>query len=75
MSLSDRFGLRIYFEKPDKALYLYIVRKLLEKYGIEPDEDTDRQAEAFALSKGGRSPRTAEQFARLASAERKRGKE
>ena len=74
-SLSDRFGLRIYFEKPNKELYLYIVRKLLEKYGIEPDGRTDKEAEAFALSKGGRSPRTAEQFARLLSAGRKRGKE
>ena len=70
MSLSDRFGLRIYFEKPTKELYLYIVRKLLEKYGIAPDGQTDKQAEAFALSKGGRSPRTAEQFVKLLSAKR-----
>lgn len=75
MSLSDRFGLRIYFEKPNKELYLYIVRRLLEKYGIEPDGQTDMEAEAFALSKGGRSPRAAEQFARLLSAGKKRGEE
>ncbi len=62
MSLSGRFGLRIYFEKPDKKLYLYIVHKLLQKHGITADEEKDKAAEAFALSAGGRSPRTAEQF-------------
>ena len=62
MSLSDRFGLQIYFKKPDKALYLHIVRCLCGIYGLDVDENTDTKAEAFALGKGGRSPRTAEQF-------------
>ncbi len=62
-SLSDRFGLTVYFEKPNKALYLEIVRKLAQKNGIDmPKTDLDIKAEAFALAKGNRSPRAAEQF-------------
>lgn len=63
MSLSDRFGLTVYFEKPDKKLYLEIVHALADKYGTDIARDElDARAEAFALSKGGRSPRAAEQF-------------
>lgn len=63
MSLSDRFGLTVYFERPNKSLYLDIVHKLADKHGIdiEPGE-LDIRAEAFALNKGSRSPRAAEQF-------------
>lgn len=63
MSLSDRFGLTVYFERPNKALYLDIVHRLAEKHGValEP-EQLDIRAEAFALAKGSRSPRAAEQF-------------
>lgn len=62
MSLSDRFGLTVYFSRPNKALYLDIVRSLAVKHGITPDAELDRRAEAFALAKGSRSPRAAEQF-------------
>ncbi len=63
MSLSDRFGLTVYFERPNKALYLDIVHKLAVKAGIEMEEkQLDIKAEAFALQKGSRSPRAAEQF-------------
>lgn len=63
MSLSDRFGLTVYFEKPGKQLYLEIVDKLAEKNGISRDRPVlFEQAEAFALRKGNRSPRAAEQF-------------
>ena len=63
MSLSDRFGLTVYFEKPNKPLYLDIVHKLAEKNGIILEQgELDIKAEAFALNKGGRSPRAAEQF-------------
>lgn len=63
MSLSDRFGLTVYFEKPDKQLYLEIVDKLAEKNGISCDKSVlFEKAEAFALRKGNRSPRAAEQF-------------
>lgn len=63
LSLSDRFGLTVYFEKPSKALYLDIVHKLAEKNGVKMDSgELDIKAEAFALNKGSRSPRAAEQF-------------
>lgn len=63
MSLSDRFGLTVYFEKPNKALYLEIIHSLARKNEIELDlKELDTKAEAFALSRGSRSPRAAEQF-------------
>lgn len=64
MSLSDRFGLTVYFEKPNKLLYLDIVHKLAEKHSVTflSQEELDIRAEAFALKKGSRSPRAAEQF-------------
>ncbi|MBQ8642755.1 MAG: ATP-binding protein [Clostridia bacterium] len=63
MSLSDRFGLTVYFGKPDKKLYLEIVRTLADRAGVTMEQDElFRKAEAFALGRGSRSPRTAEQF-------------
>ncbi len=63
MSLSERFGLTVTFMKPDKKLYLDIVKNLAVQYGIELDEkELFIKAEAFALSRSGRSPRCAKQF-------------
>ena len=63
LSLSERFGLVVLFSKPNKALYLEIVKELAEKYEIKMDEkQLFIQAEAFALKKGSRSARCAEQF-------------
>lgn len=63
LSLSERFGLTVYFSKPNKILYLDIVHQLAERYGISLDQsELDVKAEAYALSKGNRSPRAAEQF-------------
>lgn len=63
LSLSDRFGLTVYFQKPNKLLYLDIVYELAERNGIELEKtQLDIKAEAFALSRGSRSPRAAEQF-------------
>ncbi|MBE5846192.1 MAG: ATP-binding protein [Lachnospiraceae bacterium] len=63
MSLSDRFGLTVYFERPNKQLYLTIVRRLAADRGIEIAQDElARRAETYALAKGFRSPRAAEQF-------------
>ncbi len=63
MSLSDRFGLVVYFSKPNKALYLEIVHQLAQRADLNiPSDELDLKAEAFALSKGSRSPRAAEQF-------------
>ena len=63
LSLSERFGLTVYFSKPNKILYLDIVHQLAKRYGIVIDQgELDIKAEAFALNKGSRSPRAAEQF-------------
>lgn len=63
MSLSDRFGLFVTFMKPDKQVYLDIVRQLADDKEIEiSDEELFAAAERFALKRGGRSPRTARQF-------------
>lgn len=63
LSLSERFGLTVLFSKPNKQLYLYIVKELAKRFDISMDEkDLEVQAEAFALRKGNRSARAAEQF-------------
>ena len=63
LSLSDRFGLVVYFSKPNKKLYLDIVHELAEREKLDIDEkELDLKAEAFALAKGSRSPRAAQQF-------------
>ncbi len=63
LSLSERFGLVVLFSKPNKALYLEIVKTLAEKYGVTMEEkQLEIEAEAFALRKGNRSARCAEQF-------------
>ena len=63
MSLSARFGLTVLFSKPDRALYVRIVSTLAAQTGIAMDaHELEIKAEAFALAKGGRSARVAEQF-------------
>ncbi|MBQ9714294.1 MAG: ATP-binding protein [Clostridia bacterium] len=63
LSLSERFGLTVLFSKPDKKLFLSIVHELAKRNGVTMDEkELDVQAEAFALRKGSRSARCAEQF-------------
>ena len=63
LSLSERFGIQITFQKPNRATYLDIVHHLAAQRGVEMDEkELDIKAEAFALSRGGRSARAATQF-------------
>ena len=62
LSLSERFGLTILFAKPEKKLYLEIVHELAARNGIEITPELDTKAEAFALNRGYRSARCAEQF-------------
>ena len=63
LSLSERFGLVVLFSKPDKKLYLDIVHELAERFGIDIDKNQlDIMAESFALRRGNRSARCAEQF-------------
>lgn len=66
MSLAARFGLTITFGKPDKDEYLSIVKSLADEYGINISEnELFTKAEAHAIRKNGRSPRTAKQFIEL----------
>ena len=63
LSLSDRFGLTVIFQRPDKKTFLNVVSDIAKQYELDvPQEDLFRQAEAYALSRGGRSPRVAKQF-------------
>ncbi len=63
LSLSERFGLKILFARPSQQLYLEIVRELAAKKKIDmPRGELETKAEAFALSRGVRSARCAEQF-------------
>ena len=63
LSLSDRFGLTVLFSRPDKKLYLNIVKELAKRYGVEMEERLlELKAEEFALKKGSRSARGAQQF-------------
>ncbi|MBC5649269.1 ATP-binding protein [Christensenella sp. NSJ-35] len=62
-SLSDRFGLTITFSRPNREQYFTIIDHLSELYGVKMDSgDLHRQAEIYALERGGRSPRVAKQF-------------
>lgn len=63
LSLSERFGIQITFQKPDKQTYLDIVHHLAAERGAHcPTEELDALAERFALARGGRSARAATQF-------------
>lgn len=63
LSLSERFGLTILFSKPNKELYLRIVKELAKRYNVPMEEkELELRAEEFALRKGSRSARGAEQF-------------
>lgn len=62
-SLSERFGLKVTFIKPQKELYLKIVESLADKYNLDCDKNAlFAKAEAFALRRSGRSGRAAKQF-------------
>ena len=63
ISLSERFGIQVTFQKPNKEVYLGIVRHLAEEKGVAMDaNELDMLAERFALGRGGRSARAATQF-------------
>ena len=63
ISLSERFGIQITFQKPNKQTYLDIVRHLADERGVEYDPaKLEMEAERFALGRGGRSARAATQF-------------
>ncbi len=63
ISLSERFGIQILFNKPNKDTYLHIVSHLAEEAGLTTNqEEILLQAEQFAMRKSGRSARSARQF-------------
>ena len=63
ISLSERFGIQVTFQKPNKETYLGIVRHLAQEKGVTMDaSELDMLAERFALGRGGRSARAATQF-------------
>lgn len=63
ISLSERFGIQILFDKPDKKQYLEIVQSLASDAGLKTEkEELFLKAEQFAMRKCGRSARTARQF-------------
>ncbi|MFR9309132.1 ATP-binding protein [Hydrogeniiclostridium mannosilyticum] len=74
LSLADRFGLAINFSLPDKQQYLEIVRLLAVQRGLEEHmEELERGAEMWAIARGGRSPRCAQQFIAGAESRIRRG--
>ena len=63
ISLSERFGIQITFQKPNRQTYLDIVRHLARERGIEYDPmKLEQEAERFVLNRGSRSARAAAQF-------------
>ncbi len=63
ISLSARFGMHISFSKPNKQVYLNIVKTLAHNAKLDIDDsELELLAERFALEKGGRSPRYAKQL-------------
>ena len=63
LSLVARFGVTIYFGKPDKKEFQKIVTTLADRYGVEMEEEKLLlEANKWELSHGGISGRTAQQF-------------
>ena len=63
LSLVYRFGVSIYFGKPEKKEFQQIVKTLAQRHGITmPEEELLLEANKWELSHGGLSGRTAQQF-------------
>ncbi|MDO4618491.1 MAG: ATP-binding protein [Clostridia bacterium] len=62
LSLSERFGISLVFQSPNQKEYLELVRLLLEKRGIAITPEIEKQAVAWQMHYGGRTPRCASQF-------------
>jgi predicted AAA+ superfamily ATPase len=63
LSLSDRFGLTVFFTAPSQEEYLEIACFIAEKRGLAPDGKFRENALRWEKWFNGRSPRTASQFA------------
>lgn len=64
ISLAERFGLRLAFHPLSQQQYLEIVAHWAMRYQVQYDAALERQALQFALMRGSRSARVAEQFIR-----------
>ena len=63
LSLSERFGLTIYFESPAHEEYHHIVGELADRYGVRIGKEELRElATTWELRHGGPSGRVARQF-------------
>ena len=63
LSLASRFGVTIYYSKPDPKEYMNIVRSLAERRGLQTaGTDLEDEARKWELRHGGMSGRTASQF-------------
>lgn len=63
LSLANRFGVTIYYGKPNRNEYNHIVIELAHKAGIQlTDEELKAEANKWELRHGGISGRTAQQF-------------
>ncbi len=63
LSLSNRFGVTIYFGSPDRKEFNEIVRVLADREGINmSEEELYAEAQKWEMSHGGLSGRTAQQF-------------
>ena len=63
LSLVSRFGVTIYFGKPEKKEFQEIVRQLAKRNGITMEEkELLLEANKWELAHGGLSGRTAQQF-------------
>lgn len=66
MSLTNRFGMIITFQRPGRDLFKEIVLSYAKENNIKTDkEELIKQAEAYAIRSAGRSPRIAKQFIEL----------
>lgn len=61
-ALTQRFGLSVVYEKPDRISYVNVLKEIAADYGIDIGESEIKEAEAYAISKGGRSCRVAKQY-------------
>ena len=61
-ALTQRFGLSVVYEKPDRFAYEQVLREIALDNGLEITEKEVKEAEAYAISKGGRSCRVAKQY-------------
>lgn len=69
VSLSERFGLTVTFQKPDKQKYIEVINGLADNYEIKMNrEELAKQAESYAVRRNGRSPRIAKQFIEMIKA-------